>query len=117
MHQVWVLFEAIVFCIFLCARVCIFSFLNWVYSCLLEFLPCIKQGAHAVANNEGATMGWCVLHASLEPLLLVTLETRSVLGWPHNCFHQVAASTFSASCVISGISRITCGCFDVRLLL
>ena len=104
MHQLCVLFEAAVFHIFLCAHASIFSILNWVYSCLLELLPCMKQGAHAVANNEGATMGWCVLHASFEPLLLVTLETRSVLDRPHNCFNQVAAPTFSASCVISGVS-------------
>lgn len=80
-------------------------------------LSCIKQGAHAVASNEGATMGWCVLHASLEPLLLVTLETRSFVGQPHSCLNEVAAPTFSASCIISGVSRITRGCSDMRLLL
>lgn len=104
MHQLWVLFKAVVFYIFLCAHACISSILNGVYSCLLEFLPCIKQGAHAVANNEGATMGWCVLHASLEPLLLVTLATRGALDRAHNCFNQVAAPKFSASCIISDVS-------------
>lgn len=104
MHQLCMLFEAIVFHIFLCAQPCISSILNWVYSCLLELLPCIKQGARAVANNEGATMGWCVLNASLELLLRVTMATRSVLDRPHKGFNQVAAPTLSASCVISGIS-------------
>lgn len=98
------LFKAVVFHIFLCAHACISSNVNWVYSCLLEFSPCIKQGAHAVANNEGATLGWCVLHASLEPLLLVTLETRGVLDGAHSCFNQVVAPKFSASCIISDVS-------------